>query len=80
MDINPKDETMQTPPHEVLVNTGSELTWLPKSLLLQAGIMPRDKKRFYTATKELIERGFGYAILQAEGYSTINDSAGSPHS
>jgi len=71
--INPKDEHRQTPPVEVLVDTGAELSWLPKQALLDAGITPRGKKRFYTVTKQLIERSFGYAILTAEGYTTNDE-------
>ena len=71
--VNPKEEYRSTPPTEVMVDTGSELSWLPKQLLLDAGIIPRGKKRFSTATKEIVERDFGYAILKAEGYSTNDD-------
>ena len=71
--INPKDESLRTHPVEVLVDTGAELSWLPKQILLDAGITPRGKKRFYTATKQLIERDFGYAILSAEGFTTNDD-------
>ena len=71
--INPKDEHRRTPPVEVLVDTGAELSWLPKQLLRDAGITPRGKKRFNTATKQLVERDFGYAILTAEGYTTNDE-------
>ena len=39
--VNPKEEHRCTPPVEVMVDTGSELSWLPKQLLLDAGITPR---------------------------------------
>ena len=71
--VNPRDENKRTPPVEVLVDTGSELSWLPKALLLDAGITPRGKKRLTTATKQIFERDFGYAILTAEGRSTIDE-------
>jgi len=71
--INPKEEHRCTPPVEVMVDTGSELSWLPKQLLLDAGITVKGKKRFETATKQIAERDFGYAILTAEGYSTIDE-------
>jgi predicted aspartyl protease len=70
--INPKEEHRSTPPIEVMVDTGSELSWLPKQLLLDAGIIPRGKKRFSTATKEIVERDIGYAILAAEGYDAAD--------
>jgi len=71
--INPKDEHRQTPPVEVLVDTGSELSWMPKQLLLDIDIHSRGKKRFTTASGQIVERDFGYAILSAEGYSTIDE-------
>ena len=71
--INPKDEDRKTPPIEVMVDTGAELFWLPKQILLDAGITPRGKKRFCTATNQIVERDFGYAILAAEGYSTADE-------
>ncbi|MDR1868632.1 MAG: hypothetical protein LBQ82_01455 [Treponema sp.] len=71
--VNPKEEHRCTPLVEVMVDTGAELSWLPKQLLLDAGIVPRGKKRFETATKQLVERDFGYAILKAEGYATNDE-------
>ena len=71
--INPKEEDRRTPPIEVMVDTGSEVSWMPKQVLLDAGITPRAKKRFMMANKQMIERDIGYAILSAEGYSTIDE-------
>jgi len=71
--INPKEEHRCTPPVEVMVDTGSELSWLPKKLLFDAGITPKGKKSFITATKQVVKRDYGYAILNAEGYSTIDE-------
>ncbi|MCL2099199.1 MAG: extracellular solute-binding protein [Oscillospiraceae bacterium] len=71
--INPKEENRCTMPVEVLVDTGSELSWLPRQPLLDAGIIPRGKKRFNTATNQVVERDFGYAILTVEGYTTNDE-------
>ena len=71
--VNPKEEERCTPPIEAMVDTGSELTWLPKKQLLEAGIVPRMKKSFYTATKEIAKRDIGFAILKSEGYTTIDE-------
>ncbi len=62
-----------TPPLEALVDTGSELTWLPADALSKIGISPRRKRMFHTATKQAIERDVGYAILRAEGYETNDE-------
>ena len=70
---NPKQESLVTPAIDVLVDTGAELTWLPAELLSNAGITPRRKRTFQTATKQVIEREVGYAILRAEGYETTDE-------
>ncbi|MEQ1603257.1 MAG: hypothetical protein ABL999_00150 [Pyrinomonadaceae bacterium] len=70
---NPKREEISTPPVQALVDIGSELTWLPAELLTSAGITPRRKRVFATATQQRIERHVGYAILKAEGYETNDE-------
>ena len=69
---NPKDERRETPPLEALVDTGSELTWLPAAVLDQAGITPRRKRTFVTA-RQTVTRAVGYAILAAEGFETTDE-------
>ena len=70
---NPKQEELETQPVEALVDTGSELTWLPGEILQSVGITPRRKRIFATATQQKIEREVGYAILSAEGYETNDE-------
>lgn len=70
---NPKREELSTQPILALVDTGSELTWLPAELLASAGITPRRKRMFATATQQKVERDVGYAILLAEGYETNDE-------
>jgi predicted aspartyl protease len=71
--INPTNRQRRTPPVEVMVDTGSELSWLPRQLLLDAGITSEYKERFETADKHIIERDIGYAILTSEGYTTNDE-------
>ena len=70
---NPQQESLVTPSLEVLVDTGAELTWLPAEVLAKIGVKPRRKRTFQTATKQLIEREVGYAILRAEGFETTDE-------
>lgn len=70
---NPSDETRFTPELEALVDTGSQLTWLPADVLRAAGITPRRTRTFLTATQAHFERPVGYAILGAEGYQTADE-------
>ena len=70
---NTKDETQVSQPTEVLVDSGSELTWLPKDLLTGINIKPVRKRNFTTATKQIVTRETGYAILSAEGFETVDE-------
>jgi predicted aspartyl protease len=70
---NTKDESLISPPTEVLVDTGAELTWLPKDLLTGINIKPVRKRNFTTATKQIVTREIGYAILSAEGFETVDE-------
>jgi len=70
---NPKREELSTQPIPALVDSGSELTWLPADVLASVGITPRRKRMFATATQQKIEREVGYAILSAEGYETNDE-------
>ena len=70
---NTKDESQASQPTEVLVDTGSELTWLPKDLLTAINIRPVRKRSFTTATKQIVTREIGYAILIAEGFETVDE-------
>lgn len=70
---NPEHKDVETPPIEVLVDTGSELTWLPADTLSAIGISRLRKRNFATATSQVITRDVGYAILAAEGYETVDE-------
>lgn len=70
---NPRDESRATDSVEVLVDTGSELTWLPAAHLRHAGIEPRRERTLTTATGAAMRRTVGYAVLQAEGHETVDE-------
>ena len=70
---NPKKEELKTPPIETLVDTGSELTWLPEEMLKNIGILPKKKRYFVTATGDRVGRDIGYAIVSAQGHETIDE-------
>jgi len=69
---NPQDDRVSRSV-EVLVDTGSELTWLPRELLEGIGIAVQRKRLFATATKQQVERDVGYVVLRAEGFETIDE-------
>ena len=70
---NTKDENFVSPPTEALVDTGSELSWLPKDLLAAIKVAPLRKRSFATATKQHVTRDTGYAIVSAEGFETVDE-------
>ncbi|MBI3875044.1 MAG: hypothetical protein HY300_03595 [Verrucomicrobia bacterium] len=71
--VNPKREELSSDPVAALVDTGSELTWLPVETLKAIGITPRRERVFEMANKQLIKRPVGYAIVRAEGYETNDE-------
>ena len=64
----------------VLVDTGADATWIPRSVLERLGIRPERKEKYKTATGETVEREVGYAIVHAAGRE-CNDHVvfGEPH-
>src|SRR3990167_10431597 len=59
---------------KVLVDTGSEYTWIPETKLEQIGVK-REKKdlRFVMANGEVITRSVGFAILLVADTFTIDE-------
>jgi clan AA aspartic protease len=58
---------------EVLVDTGSELTWIPQPILEELGILPERQYQFVLADGRLLERDVGYAIVHVEAAATADD-------
>jgi predicted aspartyl protease len=71
--VNIADQQRVTPSISALVDSGSELTWLPSGVLQAVGIGPVRSRSFQTATGQTVQRPVGYAILRAEGYETIDE-------
>jgi predicted aspartyl protease len=65
--------SLPSPPVEALVDSGSELSWLPRDLLTGIQVTPVRKRSFSTATKQIVARETGYAILAAEGFETVDE-------
>ena len=58
---------------DTLVDTGSELTWLPRDVLQSLGIKPERRRSFLVADGRRVERDIGYAIVHAGGAATADD-------
>ena len=52
---------------EVMVDTGSEYNWIPRSILETLGIEPVRIDRFETADGRVLERDVGFALVSAGG-------------
>jgi predicted aspartyl protease len=71
--INPKREEIRSVPVRVLVDTGSELSWLPIEVLASTGIQPRRKRLFRMADGRTMDRDVGFCILESEGFITNDE-------
>jgi predicted aspartyl protease len=71
--INPKREEIRSAPVRVLVDTGSELSWLPIDVLAGTGIQPRRKRLFRMADGRTMDRDVGFCILESEGFITNDE-------
>ena len=71
--VNPKREEIRSEPVRVLVDSGSELSWLPAEVLAATGIVPRRKRSFRLADGRTMERDVGFCILEAEGFITNDE-------
>jgi len=56
---------------DLLVDTGSILTWIPQKLLARLEIKPRRRGRFKTIHGEIIERDIGIAGVKYSGQEAI---------
>lgn len=52
---------------DVLVDTGSEYTWVPRDVLEELGVVPRRRQAFVVADGRRIDRDLGYALVRAGG-------------
>jgi predicted aspartyl protease len=55
------------PVPDTLVDTGSELTWVPRAILEVLGIEAQRKQAFLVADGRRVERDVGYALVRAGG-------------
>jgi predicted aspartyl protease len=59
---------------KLLVDSGSEATWIPEPILTKAKL-PVSKKdvRFLMANGQTITRSIGYAVVRAAGFETVDE-------
>jgi predicted aspartyl protease len=57
----------------LLVDTGSEATWIPRALLVKAEIKPEKRQRFRMANGQDVYRDIGYAVIRVGGRETTDE-------
>jgi len=76
---NPESPGRRVALHDVLVDTGAELSWIPAIALNSLGIYRRKTWHFRQADGTILERETGFAIVYAAGTMTTDEVVfGSP--
>lgn len=72
--VNPKTVNKSIHVEKILVDTGSEYSWIPAEILNKIGIEPRKKDiAFIMANGQTVTRDIGYAILHTSGFETVDE-------
>ena len=59
---------------QLLVDSGSELTWIPGNVLRDIEVTVRKPdEQFVMANGEVIFRDIGYALLRVDGFETVDE-------
>jgi predicted aspartyl protease len=58
---------------DVLVDTGSDLTWIPRLVLEDLGVTRERTQRMRLADGRILERDIGFAIVHVDGRPTTDD-------
>ena len=72
--INTRQPARKVAAPQLLVDSGSEFTWVPEAMLKKAGIRVVKKDvPFLMAKGQTITRSIGYAIVRAAGFETVDE-------
>jgi predicted aspartyl protease len=66
-----RDKTVQIP--KLMVDTGSEATWIPRKLLKQIDVKPEKRQPFQMANGQWVYRDIGYAIVRVGQRETVDE-------
>lgn len=70
---NPMDRSRFVRVPDLLVDTGSDLTWIPGRLLERIGIRREKAATFVLVNGEHVTRGIGFAILRVDEFFTNDE-------
>lgn len=60
-------------PRRLLVDTGSELTWIASAALREIGVAPEKTELFELADGKTVSREVGFALINAAGRITTDE-------
>ncbi len=71
---NHADRTKRARVAKALVDTGSDYTWMPETMLKRIGVAEEKKDlAFVMANGQTITRSVGFAIILVDGHFTIDE-------
>lgn len=72
--VNTRQPTRTAAVRHLLVDSGSEFTWIPEDTLRRIGVRVVKKDLvFVMANGQHVTRSIGYAIIRAAGFETIDE-------
>jgi predicted aspartyl protease len=66
-----REKAVQIP--RLMVDTGSEATWIPRNLLEQIGVKPEKRQTFQMANGQWVYRDVGYALVRVGQRETTDE-------
>ena len=72
--VNPRQPRRSARVRHLLVDSGSEFTWVPGDVLDRIGIrIAKKDQQFVMANGQTVTRSVGYAIIRAAAFETIDE-------
>src|SRR5580704_28134 len=66
-----REKTIRIP--KLLVDTGSEATWIPRKLLAGIEVKPEKRSAFQMANGQYVYRDVGYAVVRVSDSETVDE-------
>ncbi len=66
-----REKTVRIP--RLMVDTGSEATWIPRKFLAEIGVKPEKRSLFQLANGQYVYRDVGYAVIRVNQAETVDE-------
>jgi predicted aspartyl protease len=66
-----REKTVRIP--RLMVDTGSEATWIPRKFLAEIEVKPEKRLAFQLANGQLVYRDVGYAVIRVNDSETVDE-------